>query len=93
MLVREVEKTFSREFYALTEEEKVRVLRDVEAEHPSFFEMLVLHAYAGYYVNPKVIGLLGLEARPPQPQGYQLEPFDVELLGRVKERGKVYRDA
>ena len=86
-------KTFSQEFSALTEQQKARVLRDVEAEHQAFFETLVRHTYAGYYVNPTVIGLLGLEARAPQPQGYKLEPFDVQLLDRVKERGEIYRRA
>ena len=84
---------FSSEFAALSGQERVAVLRRVESEHAEFFQALVLHTYAGYYTSPTVTRLLGLEGRPPQPLGYELEPFDPGLLENVKKRGKLYRDA
>ena len=48
--------------------------------------------YSGYYSNPAVIRLLGLEARPPQPRDYVLEPLDISLLEPVKQRQLIYRE-
>ena len=41
----------------------------------------------------KVIELFGLEARPPQPLGFHLDPFDPAMVEKVRERGKIWRDA
>jgi hypothetical protein len=84
---------FSQEFSAVTNPQKVEVLKKVEADHGDFFHHLARHTYAGYYVDPRVVRLLGLEVRPPQPQGYELEPFDPRLLKNVKKRVKLWRDA
>ena len=40
----------------------------------------------------KAVILIGLEARPPFPQGYLLEEGDLTLLEPVYLRGKIYRD-
>ena len=86
-------RTHSAAFADLTDDQKVQVLRAVEAESPQFFTMLVRHSYAGYYSNPRVIELMGLEVRPPQPLGFDLDPFDPATVEHVKERGKIWRDA
>ena len=83
---------FSRAFSGLSGDQRVEVLKGVESEHTHFFRELVWQTYAGYYTRPDVVGLLGLEARPPQPLGYVLEPFDPSMLENVKKRGKIYRD-
>ena len=83
----------SKEFPAMQDEAKAAVLRQVESEHPAFFQTLVHHTYGGYYTSPKTIRLLGLEERPPQPGGYLMEPFDLRLLENVRKRGKLYREA
>jgi hypothetical protein len=82
-----------QEFIDLADDRKDTVLRQVETLHPVFFEALVQHTYSGYYSHPTVIRLLGLEARPPQPRGYHLEPLDLTLLDRVKQHGPLYRQA
>ncbi len=86
-------RTHSADFADLEEDQRVQLLRTVEAESPQFFAMLVRHTYAGYYSNRTIIELLGLEARPPQPLGFDLEPFDPSMVEKVKERGKIWRDA
>ena len=86
-------RTRSATFADLADDQKVQVLRKVEGESPGFFAMLLRHTYAGYYSNPRVIELLGLEARPPQPLGFHLDPFDPAMVERVRERGKIWRDA
>jgi hypothetical protein len=80
-----------QDFFELAGDQKDVVLRQVETQQPAFFEALVQHTYSGYYSHPAVIRLLGLEARPPQPRGYHLEPLDLTLLDHVKQRGPLYR--
>jgi hypothetical protein len=53
--------------------------------------ILVLHAYTGYYQQARVVEALGLEARPPHPEGYRMEPNDFALLERVRRRRRLYR--
>ena len=86
-------RTHSTAFADLADDQKVQLLRTVEAESPQFFAMLVRHTYAGYYSNSKIIELMGLEARPPQPLGFDLDPFDPSMVEKVSERGKIWRDA
>ncbi len=83
----------STAFAGLTDDRKIEVLRTVEAESPEFFFKLVRHTYAGYYSNSRIIEAMGLEARPPQPLGFELDPFDPSTVEKVRERGKVWRDA
>jgi hypothetical protein len=78
-------------FADLSDQQQDTVLRHVEATNADFFSTLVTHTYSGYYSHPVIIGLLGLEVRPPQPQGYQLEPLDLSLLNAIKQRGPLYR--
>ncbi|HUI24603.1 MAG TPA: hypothetical protein VL403_00860, partial [Candidatus Kryptonia bacterium] len=47
---------------------------------------------AGYCQHARVVEALGLEARPPHPQGYQMEPNDLTLLDDVRRCPKRYRD-
>jgi hypothetical protein len=84
---------YGREFVGLSDGQKDAVLHHVETTDPAFFEALVQHTYSGYYSNPTVIRLLGLEVWPPQPRGYHLEPFDLGLLDNIKQRGLLYRQA
>ena len=82
----------SRAFSELEGGRKDAVLRRVEASEPEGFEALLRQAYNGYYSDPTVITGLGLEARPPQPLGYELEPGDLSPLEKVRRRGRMYRE-
>ena len=81
------------DFAALSGAQQDTVLRQVEAAEPAFFEALVRRTYDGYYTNPRVVELLGLEFQAPQPKGHQVEPGDFSPIELVKQRGAVYRDA
>ena len=83
---------YTDDFTALSGEQMDAVLRQVETDDPAFFETLVRQTYNGYYSNPKIIELLGLEARPPQPRGHLLEQGNLSLIGNVTKRGIVYRE-
>jgi hypothetical protein len=78
-------------FSTLASEQQDALLRHVEASAPAFFAALVFHTYRGYYSHPLVLQRLGLEARPPQPRGHHLEPFDLRLLDAMQARAPLYR--
>lgn len=76
---------------ALTPEQRRDLLHAAEAAVPALLPALVFHAYAAYYRHPRVLEALGLEARPPFPDGYEQEPNDLSLLDTVRRRPKLYR--
>jgi hypothetical protein len=82
----------ARDFAALSREDKLEALNGVATAQPAFLPGLILQTYAGYYQNDRVLEGLGLEARPPYPEGYEMEPTDLSLLDAVRRRGKLYRD-
>ncbi len=45
-----------------------------------------------YYRDDRVMRSLGMEPRPPFPEGFEVEPGDWSLLDPVRARGKMYRD-
>jgi len=59
-------------------------LKGCEAADPARFAVLATEAVCGYYIDPKVLGVVeaktGFPARPPQPMGHRLEPFDHSIL-------------
>jgi hypothetical protein len=83
----------SEAFGELDDDARDQVLRTVESESPAFFDELVRLTYVGYYSQPRVAAALGLEARPPQPLGFELEQADLSSLDNVRQRGPVYREA
>jgi hypothetical protein len=82
-------------FAAASSAERAAALRDLE--HLAAFDRLLVGAYSGYYVHPDVIAVIaertGYPARPPQPEGYDLPPFDPTLLDAVRLRSHGYREA
>jgi hypothetical protein len=87
----ESERRHGQSFEALASGEQDAVLRHVEAGQRAFFEALVSQVYQAYYNHPTVIALLGLEARPPQPLGHALAPFDAAIMRAPGERPALYR--
>ena len=45
-----------------------------------------------YYRDDRVMRSLGMEPRPPFPQGFELEAGDWSLLDPVRARSKMYRE-
>lgn len=54
--------------------------------------LLVRQAYNGYYTDPRIVELLGLEVRPPQPLGHRVDQGKIALIENVKNRGIAYRE-
>jgi hypothetical protein len=86
------EERHGRRFAALARAERLEVLRALEAAQPALIPTLTFHAYVGYYQHPRVVEGLGMEARPPHPRGYEMQPNDLGLLDAVRRRAKLYRD-
>ena len=84
---------FARGFAALEEFERKSLIEATRAREPSFLSRLAMETLACYYQHDRVLGGLGLEARPPYPKGYQVVQGDLSLLEPVRARGKIYRDA
>ncbi len=80
-------------FTGLSGEKQDEVLKDIESSDSEFFEALLMHTFNGYYSNPQVVEALGLEPRPPQPRGHEVEIGDFGSLEAVQSRGQAYRDA
>jgi hypothetical protein len=80
-----------RAFTETQPEAQTSVLETVEQHWPAFFVALVEHTYRGYYTRADVKRAIGFDPRPPQPLGYQLEPFDPALLDRQRQRAPFWR--
>ena len=82
-------------FGAADEAVRVEALRALEAAEPRRFATIVNLAYNAYYVHPDVLALIqsesGFTARPPQPLGYELEPFDPAVLAVISQRKPFWR--
>jgi hypothetical protein len=79
-------------FTALPHAARVAALDELAANEHAFPPFLILHAYAGYYQQPRVLAALGLEPRPPHPAGYATVESDLpSLLAPVRRRGRLYR--
>ena len=67
----------------------------LEGTEPALFGRFVVAAYSGYYSTPAVLEAVesatGYAARPPQPEGYALPPFDARMLAIPASRPPSYR--
>jgi hypothetical protein len=76
---------------------EIAALEALEAAEPVAFGRLVAAAYTAYYVDPRVRAVVeartGYPARPPQPDGYPLPPFDDALLATQRRRAPFWRSA
>jgi hypothetical protein len=81
------------DFLSLPAATQTSVLQTVEERRPAFFVALVEHTYRGYYTLVAVQRAVGFDARPPQPLGHELPPFDPALLNRQRQRQPFWRAA
>ena len=84
------EKT-GRGFAAMQPAEAADVLRSIERAHAAFLAPLMKHLVQCYYQNGAVLHGIGVEARPPFPDGFMVEDGDLTLLEPVLDLGPRYR--
>ena len=77
----------------LTTEEASEALRALRSEHPGILASLARQTVTCYYQQDRVLEAIGMPARPPFPIGFEVHQGDLSLLGPVRARGKIYRDA
>jgi len=80
------------DFASLLLPERAQLLNELSTTQPAFVPALIFHTYVAYYSHDRVVEALGLEARPPYPDGYEMEPNDLTLLDPVRESPRRYRD-
>ncbi len=80
-------------FAQLAKSDRARVMDQIRSAEPGFLKSLALETATRYYQDARVLHALGMEARPPFPEGYEVVSGDLSLLDPVRRRGKLYRDA
>lgn len=69
------------------------VVDAMRADDAAFLRILAMHTVTCYYQDDRVLAAIGLEARPPFPEGYDVVAGDTDLLEPVRRRGNLVRDA
>ncbi len=76
---------------ALTPELQDEAIRTVEGVLPDDFANVLELVYLAYYGDSRVHKRIGWHGRAPQPEGYELPPFDESLLETVRKRAPFWR--
>jgi len=79
-------------FERLEEDQRIALLRQVEATAPREFTALWYLVAEAYYLHPRVQPLLGHEIALTNSVGIRMKPFDEAMLERVKAMPKRYRE-
>lgn len=73
-------------------DETLADMLDNQLELRSFLRSMMQIVAQSYYQDARVLTSLGMEARPPFPQGHHVEEGDWRLLDPVRKRAPFYRD-
>ena len=60
------------------------VLKEIQADNPTFFDLVLRQCYNGYYTNPEIQDLVGHQTMTPG--SYQYQSLDESLLEPQKQR-------
>ena len=91
-IIDEAQNKYCNNFATLDVSEQKEIINQLRRKYLRFFNGLTIQVMQCYYKNEKVLELIGVEERPPFPNGYQIEKGDLSLLEPVFLRGKIYRD-
>ena len=72
---------------------RIALIEDRKEELDAFIRALTSMTVQCYYRDARVMASLGMEARPPFPEGFEVPQGDWSILDPVRDRGKVWRDA
>jgi hypothetical protein len=81
----------AQDFASLPVETRCELLSGLSAGAAALVPALLFHTYTRYYQERRVVLALGLEHRPPYPEGFPMEPTDASLFENVRRRGRLYR--
>ena len=77
-------------FSNLNKEERVTILTSFEQAEPELFKVLKDFTYESYYTSEKIYELIKYEPHPTGTAGPEMDPFNEELLDRVKNIPPMY---
>ncbi len=80
-------------FAALDEGQRAAVATDFRKTGGLALMRLINIILQCYYRDDRVMRSLGMEPRPPFPKGFDVEQGDWSMLEKVRQRGKIWRDA
>ncbi len=83
---------FGGAFAELAADDQETLVDNIRSNDPRFMSGLAMVTVTCYYQHDRVLEALGMEARAPYPQGYEVLSGDLSLLDPVIQRGKRYRD-
>ena len=90
-MVEAMSKAFSNSgFSDLNKEDRISVLINFERSEPELFKVLKDFTYESYYTNETVYNLIGYEPYPTGSAGPKMEPFDENLLNKVRKLPAMY---
>ena len=78
-------------FTALPRAEQAAVLQKFRADEPALASVIEAVTARCYYRDDRVMASIGIEVRPPFPEGYAVEEGDLSLLDPVRARGPIWR--
>lgn len=79
-------------FTALEPDERLALFEELLPAHPALVPGLTYQLYLAYYQHPTVLAGLDEPARPPFPEGYEIEQTDPELLALLESRRQAAPD-
>ena len=79
-------------FAALSANDRHAMAEQLSQSLNAFLRTLVSITVQCYYRDDRVMQALGMEPRPPFPEGFTVEEGDWTLLDPVRRRGKLYRE-
>ena len=77
-------------FADLDSQRRDAIAAQLRGEALAYLTRIILQCY---YRDDRVVRSLGMEPRPPFPEGFEVEQGDWSLLDPVRARPKLYRDA
>ena len=79
-------------FASLSASDQNAMAENLSRSLNGFLRTLVSITVQCYYRDDRVMQALGMEPRPPFPEGFNIEEGDWTLLDPVRRRGKLYRE-
>tara|TARA_B100000949_G_scaffold43487_1_gene37234 strand:- start:575 stop:1012 length:438 start_codon:yes stop_codon:yes gene_type:complete len=66
-------------------------LKTFESNNPDLFNTIRTIVYIVYYKDPRVHTRIDWNGRAPQPQGYEMDPWDESVLVNARKREPFWR--
>ena len=73
---------------AISPADALDIVQPATADHPALMPTLARAVAMAYYQQPAVLAALGEPARPPFPEGFELEPISPEWLALLERRAQ-----